>query len=209
MTVTHPSNLITDYLLGAVCLVLALRLGRAALPRRSTPLTLWTIGYVTAAMAALAGGTYHGFYDQLEPTVAAVLWKVAVFALGLTSAALVSASATYAAPERHRIAWYIAIIAKFCIFAWWMSGHDAFRYVVADLAVSILAIIGLHYWRWYRSGDRLQLWIVAAMLIAVAGAVLQQWQISLHTHFDHNDLYHLVQIVAMIVLARTLLAMRA
>ncbi|MCI0516927.1 MAG: hypothetical protein L0Y45_03750 [Woeseiaceae bacterium] len=206
---THPSNLITDYLLGAVCLALALPLGRAALQQRSAAMTLWTIAYVTAATAALAGGTYHGFYNELDAKVAAVIWEVSMFAMGLTSAALLSASATFAAPERHRTTWYIAIIVKFCIFAWWMSGHDEFRYVVADMAVSILAIIGLHSWRGYQSGDRSQLWVVAAMLIAVAGAVLQQWKISLHAHFDHNDLYHIVQIVALVVMARALLAMRA
>ena len=177
--------------------------------RGSSALKLWAISYLTTAVAAMTGGTYHGLFGILGDVGATILWKVTVYAIGLTSLTMLAASVTTVVAPGRRIFWIVPIVAKFVVFAWWMSHHDAFVYVIADLALAILGIVVLHAWHSLRTGDKAHVGVIVAMLIAVAGAVLQQWKLSLHAHFDHNDLYHMVQIISLIVLSRALLAMRA
>lgn len=200
----HPSNLITDYLLAIVALVLAARLWKAAKAGRSTGLYLWSLGYVGVAAAALAGGTYHGFYDSTDTAVANALWKASVYAVGLTGLMMLSGTIATLVAARLRTAAYGAALLKFLVFAWWMLEREAFVYALLDLGIAIAVIVVLYLWHAGRTGDRAAVQVAVAFAIASIGAVLQQLGVSLHRHFDHNDVYHVVQIVALIVLARAL-----
>jgi hypothetical protein len=40
-------------------------------------------------------------------------------------------------------------------------------------------------------------WLAAGVLVSVAGLVIQQGHISIHPRFNHNDLFHCVQIVSL------------
>ena len=45
-------------------------------------------------------------------------------------------------------------------------------------------------------------WIVGGILLSFVGAAIQQSGVSLHQHFNHNDLFHVVQMVAFYLLYR-------
>jgi len=40
-------------------------------------------------------------------------------------------------------------------------------------------------------------WLAAGLILSVAGLVVQQGHVSIHPSFNHNDLFHSVQIVAL------------
>ena len=66
MKVTEPMTMVTDYALGALAFVLALRdcmRRRAASGQLS--IRLWAFGFVMTAVAAFVGGTYHGFIQMM------------------------------------------------------------------------------------------------------------------------------------------------
>ena len=112
-SLTHPSNLITDYLLAIICIVLAVHLGRSAMARQSSALKLWAISYLITAVAAMTGGTYHGLFGMLGDVGATILWKVTVYAIGLTSLTMLAASVTTVVAPGRRICWIVPIVAKF------------------------------------------------------------------------------------------------
>jgi hypothetical protein len=43
-------------------------------------------------------------------------------------------------------------------------------------------------------------WILAGVGVSVLAAGVQASGLALHRHFNHNDLYHVIQIAAMILL---------
>jgi hypothetical protein len=50
--------------------------------------------------------------------------------------------------------------------------------------------------------DPASYWVLAAIAVsAVAGAV-QFYRVALHEHFNHNDLYHVIQIVGVVLFFR-------
>jgi hypothetical protein len=69
--------------------------------------------------------------------------------------------------------------------------------VIVDTG-SALAIVGaLHLWRF--NG-----WMLAGVGASLAAALVQASGFALHRHFNHNDLYHVVQIAAMLLFYRGL-----
>lgn len=90
MTITEPITTLTDYLLsisGATFAVLTLRLRGS-----HRALALWVLAFTCAAIAALAGGTFHGFKDYFNAATAKNMWDTAMIFVGATAAFLISAS---------------------------------------------------------------------------------------------------------------------
>jgi FlaA1/EpsC-like NDP-sugar epimerase len=85
--ISEPVTLITDYILSLVALVLGISLFRARDRSSSTSSVLWSIGFLTAAAAGAAGGTFHGFASYFSAPMHRSLWSVTV--------ALIAASAGF------------------------------------------------------------------------------------------------------------------
>lgn len=200
ITITEPTTLITDYLLAAMVGYWALRLFLSAgQPRRMTAL-LWSGAFLASALAAATGGTVHGFALVLAPGLKGALWKVTVYAIGLAGLLFLCAAATETLTPRGR-RWVVALaVVKFAVFAVWMANHDAFRYVILDYAPSLVAVLVLEIWASLRRRSPEALWIVAGILLSFVAAAVQMSGLALHRHFNHNDLYHLLQLGAFALL---------
>lgn len=202
MTVAEPMTLITDYLLAALTLTFALRLWRGSGEQGWGPKRLWAGALLASALAAAAGGTFHGFRPVLASEVSGALWKVTVLSVGVGSLCLLSAAAVAVlsgAPRRLLVA--LALV-KFAIYAAWMTTHDAFLYVIADYAPALLIVLLLFAFDWFRSRPPAAPWIVGGILVSFAAAGIQAAGIAPHPHFNHNDLYHVVQMGAFYLLYR-------
>ncbi len=80
---TEPDVALTDYALAAQCGVLAGRLGRVAPP---SPLRRAFLAYlVSLGLAALAGGTVHGFFLDPVSLGARLLWPGTLVVLGVSA----------------------------------------------------------------------------------------------------------------------------
>lgn len=179
----EPVTLLTDYLLGAVSAWLGIRLLRFS--------RHWALAFLALALAAFLGGTWHGLIQS------DLLWKATVLSVGVASFGMVVGSARIAAQGLLLQALTGFAAAKLLAYSAWMLFHDDFVWVIADTG-SALAIVGaLHLWR--RNG-----WMVAAVAVSVAAALVQASGLALHRHFNHNDLYHVIQIAAMLLFYRGL-----
>ena len=107
------------------------------------------------------------------------------------------ASAAYATTSQPRKRWWIAAtVAKLLTYCAWMKSHDRFMYVIVDYGAAMAGIVGLHAPRGVRKGGASSRFILSGVVISVLAAVVQQRKLSLHRHFNHNDVYHLIQIGA-------------
>ncbi|HUP45385.1 MAG TPA: hypothetical protein VM779_07715 [Thermoanaerobaculia bacterium] len=172
----EPMTVATDYLLAIAAIVFGVRLWRAGA-------RMWAVAFFATAAAAILGGTYHGW-------PALPLWKPAVYAVGIASLFLLAGLGR---------AFLLLAIVKFTVYAAWMAVHDDFRYVIYDygLTLAILAIYAIAKIR--DAGSR---WVLASIGVSVIAAAVQQSGFAIHRHFNHNDLYHLMQIAALWLLYR-------
>lgn len=181
MSISEPMTMLTDYLLAAVATGLGFKLVGIA--------RFWALAYFALAIAAVLGGTWHGFWQN------DLLWKATTLPVGIASFGMVVGSACATTTGRVRQALIAFALLKLLAYTVWMIGHDDFIWVVVDTA-SALAIVGLlHLWR--RNG-----WMLAGVALSIAAGVVQASGFALHEHFNHNDLYHVIQIAALFVLCR-------
>lgn len=196
--ITEPVTLLTDYLLAAFTLALGVRLWRI---NRAFAARCWASALIATAFAALAGGTFHGFIRMLSPLAAASLWKITVYLIGIAALLLGCGAILSTTRELVQRALLALIVLKFVVYAAWMARHDDFRYVIYDYAPSMV-LVALLFALGYRANAPASRWVLAGIAISFAAAAIQASGFALHRHFNHNDLYHVIQMVAMYALYR-------
>ncbi len=199
MQLTEVSTMLTDYLLAGVTAALGFALFRAA--RGRTAVSIFAIGFAALAISAAAGGTYHGFALELSPGALDALWTTSTWTVGIFSFCIVTAAAIAYTRGPARLALLATAAATLLVYLAWMSTHDHFRFVIYDTAFAMLLLLGLSLYG-YRGGARGAGWLLAGIAASAAAAAVQYAGFSLHTHFNHNDLYHVVQTGAMYLFYR-------
>jgi len=156
-------------------------------------------------LGAFLGGTSHGFATYLNDSASFFIWKATVYSIGL-SAAFALAGSIAAAPVRDSTRKWLHVlnVVAFVVYAAWMINHGGFIFVILHYvpAMTAIALLHLYAWRKYRSAAAP--WIISGVVATMLGAMIQRSGVSLHLHFNHNDLYHLVQVGALVLFYRGL-----
>jgi hypothetical protein len=202
MMISEPMTLFTDYLLAGVVLYFALRLQGLWRDGRQLSVRLWAGAFFASSLAAASGGTYHGFRPFLGETGAFLLWKATILAIGLTGLLMVCSMAMAVLRGRWRRALVGLAAVQFLLYLGWMAGHDAFIYVILDYVPALLCILFLQLYDGWRTGARSAPWLAGGVVMSFAAAAIQASGFTLHRHFNHNDLYHVVQLGAFYLLYR-------
>ena len=202
--ITEPATLLTDYLLAAFTAVL----GGCLLARSSSaPARLWAAAFFATAVGGLTGGTFHGFRTSLGEPAAGVLWLVTMYAIGAASCAMLVAVVTATLRGATARRWLVlAAWAKLAIYLAWVTMDPEFRFAIYDYGVSMATMVILEVVAPGRGVSRSGRWIVAGIMVSVVAAMVQQSGWDLHQHFNHNDLFHVIQAGAVWLLYRGALA---
>lgn len=150
MILTEPMTMVTDYVLAASSVLFALRL------RGGRRTVLWVAAFLVTALAAVLGGTAHGFRVPLGET-RTLVWSATVWSIAASSALLIAAGV-----------------------------RSAIRPATRDE-------------RARREGHR---WLKRAVAITLVGLAVLVGGVSPHQHFNHNDLYHVIQMAGLYGLYR-------
>ena len=169
---------------------------------------MWSMAFYASAAAAFAGGTYHGFQLYLSPTAALLLWKITVYSVGLASLFLFAGALFASVDGAPRRILLVFAGLKFLLYAAWMAVHNDFRYVIYDYAPTLLFVLLLQTAAWWRRREESAPWIISGVVVSFAGAGVQASGFALHAHFNHNDLYHVIQMGAFWMLYRGGLLLR-
>ena len=192
--------MITDYLLGGWTFYLAFKLIRKGMRISQRSIILWGLSFVATGIAALIGGTSHGFALYFGTVIKEVIWTATLISIGFASLFLLSSAiiTTFKKPLRD---WLIAATAlKFILFAVWIVTHSEFKYVIYDYVPAMIGVLTLQVYGKYSRGDKSAVWIISGILISFGAAAVQQSGFTLHEHFNHNDLYHVIQMGAIYML---------
>jgi hypothetical protein len=181
--VSEPITALTDFVLAAITAYWAVLVFRSSDRRASR---LFAIALAATALATLLGGLYHTFPGRL-------LWKATALSVGLVSLFLGSSVAVaFLSAAAARWACVILLV-QFCVYAIAALFIDDFGLVIADYGSVMLAILFLCAIRWSEAAAR---WIAAAVLISFAASALQMTSIRVGP-LNHNDIYHVVDVVAL------------
>jgi hypothetical protein len=208
MRVTEPMTMITDYAMGALAFVLAMRLLTDATAGRQLSGRLWAAAFVTTAVAAFVGGTCHGFIQWMPGLIGRALWKMTLLATGLGSAFLLAAAIVASVAGPLRTALVVVVAVKLIVYTWTIASRDQFVLVIADYGTALVAVL-LAAWFIRPSGlTPAAWWLTAGVAVAVVAGLIQWAHLAPHVRFNHNDLFHVVQMASLYLLYRGGLLLR-
>jgi MFS family permease len=194
--VTEPDVTLTDYALALECAALAVAIGRRQV--RDRPLRFWfALFFAVTAIAALLGGTVHGFLLDPENRWRDVVWLATMLAIGVASLAAWNAGTRLLLPRAAgalsaagwlTLAVYVAVL---------LLVTQRFWVAIAFYLPAVMALLAGFVAAWRRSPSaELSRGVIGVALVFPA-ALVQQLRIALHpVYFNHNALYHLIQGVA-------------
>jgi hypothetical protein len=195
--VHEPATLLTDSLLAALAGGLSWRMRTRSAPSNRAQ-RWWSRMFALTCASAFIGGTFHGFAPEFPIALQHAWWVVTLWIIVALAAALeLSLVDEIVPPDRQRF-WRAAVAAKFSFFAVLAPVRPVFAVAIAAYGPSLLA--------WISAAARLRRpwrrWIFGAVALSVIAAVAQQLRWAPAAWFNHNDLYHVIQAVALIAFYR-------
>jgi hypothetical protein len=196
--IAEPATTLTDYALAGLCAALGYRLNVEA--SRGATTRLWAAAFVAIAAAALLGGTSHGFAPDLSAALKLGLWFGTYALIGLANLLMLCAALS-TLPRSVRAALIAAALIKFGAYLVLGVARRDFAWVSVEMGLTLCGLLAIGVYR-QLAGLPGAGWLLAAVTVSFAGALLQYARLAPHRHFNHNDLFHVVQMLAMILFYR-------
>ncbi len=202
----EQTTAVTDALLALVALwgmLYLIRLGsraRLAVGRWRTP--IWASALGLLAVASALGAVAHGF--QMPQATVDLLWQPLNLALGWTIA-LFCAGVVYDAwgPVAVRRVLPALVVLGAAFFVVTRLAPGTFLAFILYEAVAMLFALVVYLWLAVRRTVTWARWMSAGILITIAAAAIQAAHavaLTLIWPFDHNSVFHLVQLLGVVVL---------
>jgi hypothetical protein len=197
MPIAEPTTMLTDYLLAVLGVILASWLGGRARP---LPARLWAAAFVAIALAAGVGGTLHGWGPALALSTRAGLWNLVYAAIGLGNFFMLAGLLFTVVPRR---VWPLVLgVLALRLLAYVVFTMAAdFRYVMYDLVLTLSVLLGTALYGLAR-GEPSAPFVLSGVLLSLLGAFFQTEGVDLHPRFNHNDLFHVLEMGALYLFAR-------
>jgi hypothetical protein len=161
---------------------------------------LWTWGLALFAIAGAIGAFVHGF--ELEPGTRELIWQPLYLTLG-SALAFFSAGAIGDwrgdAAARRALVPLLALVAAFYLLTRLSGGKFLVFVIFEALALFFALVVYARLAFQHRRGAGL---VLTGLLLSLAGGAQQASTLSLRVvwEFNHNGLYHLVQLAGVLFL---------
>lgn len=191
--IVEPVTMLTDYLVAGQCLYYCWRLLSSQQRQAQISRAMWALAFFFIAVAALSGGSNHGFANLLTPDQMFWSWKISIFSIGVASFFILAGTAKASLVKKSFAIFMLLVSAKLCFYLYWMWSHNEFIYVISDYAPTLLVVMAMQLYAGRRLSVASSKYIVWGVIVSFAAAGLQMAGLDLHRHFNHNDIYHVVQ----------------
>lgn len=186
----------TDYLLGVLTFYLAFNLIREGKNVSQKSIVFWCASFVATGISAFIGGTSHGFALYFGESTRVIIWASTLYITGFISLFFLSAAIIAIIKNPLRKWLLVLIVLKFLMFLFWIYINAEFKYVIYDYIPAMVGVLILQIYGKYSRGDRSANWIISGVLVSFGAAGIQQSGFTLHENFNHNDLFHVIQMGA-------------
>lgn len=202
--VEEPATLVTDLVLAAVSGYWATLLIGAGADRGDAGMAtvIWGAAFIATALAAALGGVVHGFQERMGPRYARPLWRATLHSIALASAAMLAAAFLVFADPSVRAAGLAVVALKLLAASALLVVRPEFKVALIDHGIALAGVLALQLAAASTHGAASAPWIIGGIAVSALAAAIQALRISPHPRFNHNDLYHIVQIGALWLLYR-------
>ena len=195
----EPTTAITDYIL----FILGVFFGWSTFAIQDSQFhQLWGTAFFSGGISGLLGGTSHGFGPRLEGIYQTIIWRATLIFVATTGLLLAMSSALIFVTGKGENALYITAGVLLIIYYNRIRTHDSFRSAVTFylplMGISLVGFI-VAFFNYGMTGG---LSISIGLAVSLAASWVQMMKISLHENFNHNDLFHVIQMLGMFLMYR-------
>ena len=195
----EPTTAITDYII----FILGITFGWFTLSIQDSQFhQLWGTSFITIAIGAFLGGTTHGFGPKLSQIPRTVIWRATLIFVAATGLLLAMSTALVFVTGKGEDALYITAGVLLISFYNRIRTQDNFQSVV----IFYLPLMGISFIgflvAFFYYGMTGALSISIGLLVSLAASWVQVMKIALHENFNHNDLFHVIQMLGMYLMYR-------
>ena len=198
---TEPDVTLTDYALALECMLFASLIYFHGDPK--TPLRpRFALFFASIGLAALAGGTVHGFFPDSAMFGYRILWTATLIAAGLAAFATWAVAARLWLSEKaERRLVTLALIEFFAYVVTVLFFSQEFWIALANyLPPTFFLLIVFYELHRHMRIHEFRTGTIGLVMTFVAAAV-QHGRIAVHpAYFNHNSLYHAIQAIALFLI---------
>jgi hypothetical protein len=197
----QPAQSLTDLALGIVVITLALHLRRTPAIHRH-----WLASFWWAGIAALAGAVHHAVVVRWARPAEISWTAISVLVVVAVSYLLAATVLEVLGPGRARIFWLLRSIGLVAYLGAAVSGHAGVTAMLTCESLTMLSVLAL--WGWAALHDHPLARPVLVAIVAsgaAAGTKAISPGITGLVGLDPTSVYHLAQIVGMVLLYRAII----
>lgn len=193
----EPVTALTDFLLAGVSVILGWRLFQSGQLTQHESKQYWGVAFMCIALAALLGGISHGFISPLYPVLKLSNWRATLIYIGLANFCFSAGAISAVLYNRWRQIMLSASVSMAAVYVLAMAFAYDFRVVMAHYAVCMSMTIVLCVQ--IRSG---RTWLQGGFWLSIGATLLWQLRWPSCVYFNFNDLFHVLQIIAIYLIYR-------
>lgn len=200
--ITEPMTVLTNLVLAAIALIFSARLGYQASAEGLKASGALAGALMATALAAVLGAIAHGLDPRVEPELRQRMWRGSLYLTGFIGVGAVASVAYFAARDAARGALLLFALVKLMWFIVAVTRRPEFRVAATDYSIALAILFGGAAYalvQWSEPGSS---WLMAGVLVSFAAGVVQARRVAFHRHFNHNDLFHVIQIVTLYLFYR-------
>ncbi|MCK5330151.1 MAG: hypothetical protein KAK01_01995 [Candidatus Marinimicrobia bacterium] len=198
----EPMTVITDLILAGMTAWFAWELGAWYWERLMNVHWHFSRAFWMLTLGALLAAISHGIGPHLSPGLKDAIWKLTTISIGFASFFLLMSSFHHVFPyDSVRLLRWIPVIllAGYLVIIW---RDPRFINVIRFYAPTMIFVLLVMIYSYFANNGSGSGWLIAGILVSFAAAGVQMSGFTLHKHFNHNDIYHVIQMVGMYLLYR-------
>jgi hypothetical protein len=188
----------TDYLLAATAFAAAMWLWKTA---AGAPGRWWAVAFLASGVAAVLGGTSHGYAPVLDKQTHGIVWRLTYVTVGVANFCILYGAARAALPRPFLRGALALLLLRLLAVATALVLLAQMRHVIYDYTITLVGLIGLAALRGGRGRPGAG-WVMAGVAVSLVGAVFQVGRIGEGRVFNHNDVFHVLQAIGIALYAR-------
>jgi hypothetical protein len=195
--ITEPMTVATNAMLAVLAFVFAVRLAYRSAGEGSAATACLAAAMFATGCAAVIGAIAHGTDPARDEELRARSWRGTLYTTGFIGAASVASVAFFAARGITRTAILAFAGIKLLVFMRRVARRPEFRIAAADYGGALaIVLVGAVYETFQRRAPGMA-WLIVGVLVSLVAGIVQARKLALHRHFNHNDLYHVIQMAAL------------
>jgi hypothetical protein len=190
----EPMTVLTDILLAAAAVFGGVKIYSVS----ATPVHLYfSLSFFLIALGTLAGATIHAVRHTSLVSWVPLLWRITGIAVGTSVTAMLAATAYHTMPADYADVLRWTILGLSIIYAGYIWWDYRFRNVIVFYSICMVLVLGAMGLNYVATGSPGAKLIAVGVLISFGAAAVQRSGFKLARHFNHNDIYHVIQLVGL------------